>query len=237
MPLDRELFYRARKGDRASRDEIFRQNIGLVKACVARYRGLAEPEDLFQQGSLGLLKAIERFDPLYGVEFSTYAVPVILGEIRRYLRDNLPMRISRDLQELALKARRVEAELQSSTGGEPSLAEVARVLGVEVSRLVEAIESMRPPLVLESLTEESGTDTVADPKSQLRADSWDTDYIDMKIALEHLPGRLRTILILRYFLGKTQTEVAGELGLSQAQISRLEREALLRLRAMVSGGR
>lgn len=234
MPLDLELLERAKQGDKASRDKIFHQNVGLIRACALRYRGLGDLDDLFQQGAIGLLKAIDRFDPSYGVEFSTYAVPVILGEIRRYLRDNLPLRIPREFQELALKARKIEAELYSSTGREPSVKEVAGAMGIEVSELVEALESLRPPVELDGLREEAGRDTIADPRYPATGDSYGTEYLDVKIALERLPPRLRTILVLRHFQGKTQVEVARDLGLSQAQVSRLEREALLQLRRLAS---
>ncbi len=230
MPLDLELLERAKQGDKASRDKIFQQNAGLIRACALRYRGLGELDDLFQQGAIGLLKAIDRFDPSYGVEFSTYAVPVILGEIRRYLRDNLPFRIPRESRELALKARKIEADLYVSRGREPSAKEVADAMGIELSELVEALESVRAPLELDGIREEEGRDTIGDPRYPATADLCGIEYLDLKIALERLPPRLRTILVLRHFQGKTQVEVARDLGLSQAQVSRLEREALLQLR-------
>lgn len=234
MPIDLELLERAKEGDKASRDKIFEQNAGLIRACALRYRGLAELEDLFQQGAIGLLKAIDRFDPSYGVEFSTYAVPVILGEIRRYLRDNLPLRIPRHFREIALKARKIEAELCVSRGREPSAKEVARAMGIELSELVEALESVRAPLELDGIREEEGRDTIGDPRYPA-ADLGGTEYLDLRIALERLPPRLQTILVLRHFQGKTQVEVARDLGLSQAQVSRLEREALFQLRHLAWG--
>ncbi|MBE3520021.1 MAG: sigma-70 family RNA polymerase sigma factor [Firmicutes bacterium] len=237
MPLDLELLQRARQGDKASRDKIFQQNAGLIRACVLRYRGLGELDDLFQQGAIGLLKAIDRFDPSYGVEFSTYAVPVILGEIRRYLRDNSPLRIPRELRELAFKARKVEAEFCVSRGRQPSAKEVAEAMGVELGELVEALESVRAPLELDGMREEDGRDTVADPNSTATADLPGTEYLDLKMALQRLPPRLRTILVLRHFQGKTQVEVARDLGLSQAQVSRLEREALSRMRHLTGENR
>jgi len=232
MPLDLELLKRAQEGDRRSRDQIFNENIGLVRACALRYRGLADLDDLFQQGAIGLLKAIDRFDPSYGVEFSTYAVPVILGEMRRYLRDNLPVRVPRQARELSAKARKIQAQIYSATGREPSMKEIATAMNVDLSELVEALESARPPLDLDGLRDEAGRDTVGDPRCPGPDDSWPAEYLDLRIALEHLQPRLRAVLLMRHFQGKTQVEVARDLGLSQAQVSRLEREALLELRRL-----
>jgi RNA polymerase sporulation-specific sigma factor len=224
QPLERALFERARRGDMAAREEIFSSNTGLIWACARKYGGYAESEDLFQLGAIGLLKAIERFDPSYGVVFSTFAVPHILGEIRRHLRDNALVKVDRRLRELSYLASRARREGVARTGSEPSLKEIAVSLGVPVDALCEAMEAASSVLYLEDLPD-SGEAPAAAGEAAV-----ETESLELKQALEGLERDQRAVLEGRFFLGKTQSEIASELGISQAHVSRLEKKALLHLR-------
>jgi RNA polymerase sporulation-specific sigma factor len=218
--LDEGLFERARSGDRAAREEVFEANTGLIWACAKRYAGFAEKEDLFQIGAIGLLKAIARFDPSYGAVFSTFAVPHILGEMRRHLRDTAPLKVERRLKEISYLARKARQEIATRTGEEPSLSQIAEVLGVPVDVVCEAVEATAPVLYLEDVQSyQEKSQATADPIS-----------MDLAQALDRLEPGLRAVIEGRFFLGKTQFEISRELGISQAQVSRLEKRALLSLR-------
>lgn len=242
----------ARAGDAEARRRVVQSHLRLVWAAVNRFRHRGEDvEDLFQVGCLGLVKAVDRFDPAYGTRFSTYAVPLVVGEIKRFLRDSGPVRVSRRLRELAAAARRTGEELAKARGREPSAAEVAAVLGVEAADVAESLEASRRPLSLQRVTEgEEGRDspplldrlaagTEAAAASSVRpapraADEADlVASLDLERALDRLDERTRRLLALRFIAEKTQAEVGKILGVSQVQVSRLERRALLELRAML----
>lgn len=218
--LDKDLFERAHGGDRSAREEIFAANTGLIWACVKRYAGLLEKEDLFQLGAIGMLKAIDRFDPYYGVVFSTFAVPHVMGEMRRHLRDDSPVKVERRLKEISYLARKAREEMAAATGQEPALAEVAAAVGVSVDRLCEAMDATAPLLYLEEI-----------PQYQEKpAEQADGSAVDLRQALSALSPDMRAIIEGRFFMGKTQSEISRELGVSQAQVSRLEKKALSELR-------
>lgn len=237
----RELVRRAQAGDSEARERLVEGNLRLVRSLVSRFgNGAADPEDLFQLGCIGLLKAIDRFDLSYDVRFSTYAVPLILGEIRRHLRDDGPMRVSRSLKQLAQQARKVQERLASDLGREPTVAEVARELGVSPEELVEAMDGTRPLTSIHQTVHEGEGDPIylldqLAAQDGQREGVW-LDRVALRESLQHLEPRERTVILLRFFRDMTQTEVASILGCSQVQVSRLERRALERIRAYVATG-
>lgn len=235
----RELVCRAQAGDKEARERLVEGNLRLVRSLVTRFSATsADPDDLFQLGCIGLLKAIDRFDLSFDVRFSTYAVPLILGEIRRYLRDDGPVRVSRSLKQLAQQARKVRERLSGELGRDPTVGEVARELGVSPEEVVEAMDGARPPASIHQTVHEGDGDPIY-LLDQLAADDgtreglW-LDRVALREGLEHLDPRERTVIMLRFFRDKTQTEVASVLGCSQVQVSRLERRALERIRQFVS---
>jgi len=221
------IFARIRKGDTRARDEFFNRNTGLVWACVRKYAGLLEKDDLFQLGAIGLLKAIDRFDPSYGVSFSTYAFPLVVGEIRRYLRDTAPLRVPRRIKEIGLSARKIAEKRKAETGREPPAAEIAEELGVGLDTLLSALDATSPLLYLDEVRaplETAGSLTREESQESM------TEVSDLKEAMASLDDRERFIIEGRFFEGKTQEEISAELGISQAQVCRLQKRALLRLR-------
>ncbi len=227
--LDHALFLRAQSGDSVARDEIFSANTGLVWACIRKYVGLMEKEDLFQLGSIGLLKAIDRFDPSYGVVFSTFAVPHILGEVRRHLRDNALVKVDRRLREISYQARKVRQEMTAKSGREPTASEIAEALEVPVDVLLEALEAASSVLYLEDVPGYGD-------RSALDQDSpADEESVDLRAAVDRLEPEMRKIVEGRFFLARTQSEIARDLGISQAHVSRLEKKALLCLREYYRG--
>ncbi|MGI6663531.1 MAG: sigma-70 family RNA polymerase sigma factor [Bacillota bacterium] len=229
--VDKGLFKRARQGDKEARELLFQANTGLIWACLRKYTGLLEKDDLYQLGAIGLLKALDRFDPSYGVMFSTYAVPLILGEIRRHLRDNTPVKVERRLKEIAYRAGRVIEERRAQTGVEPPAAEVAGELGVSVDTLMEAMEATSPPGYIEDLSH-SGDRGLRTGSAGFKEDH--LDALELKDALGRLDSETRHIIEGRFFHGKTQAELARELRLSQAHVCRLEKAALRKLRVYLS---
>ncbi|MDI3299442.1 MAG: SigB/SigF/SigG family RNA polymerase sigma factor [Bacillota bacterium] len=231
-----ELFRRLRQGDRSARDRLVELNLPLVRSLIERLPASREErEDLLQVGVVGLLKAIDGFDPERGTRFSTYAVPTILGELRGYLRSSAALHVSRDLQELARKARSLEAELAQAEGRSPGVEELARRLGVERDRLVEALAAREAVRSLDAPLEndEPGGSTLA---ALVGGDSPESDWLDsleLRQALARLDPRERLLLHLRFFREMTQQQVAERLGLSQVHVSRLERRALRHLREML----
>ena len=224
----RELFPLVHGGDRAAREEFIRGNLRLVLSVVQRFNNRGENvDDLFQVGCIGLIKALDNFDVSQNVRFSTYAVPMIIGEIRRYLRDHNPIRVS-------LQAR---DRLVISLNREPTLAEMAQALQLPQEDVVFALEAIQDPVSLfEPVYNDGGDaiyimDQVKDEKHQ--DESW-LEKIAIKEAMRRLNDREKKILRLRFFEGRTQMEVAGEIGISQAQVSRLEKNALLHMRKYVS---
>jgi RNA polymerase sporulation-specific sigma factor len=221
--IDPALFRKARQGDKSARDLIFSTNTGLIWACIKRYSGLLEQEDLFQLGAIGLIKSIERFDPDLGFAFATFAVPHITGEIRRYLRDNTPVKIERRLKELAFKARRYQNSTLLLTGKEPSLREVAEGIGVEADVLLEALEATAPLKYFDEIQEDRPVEVPQEDNSR--------EAFEIQEAVSNLDEPMKTIILGRFFKGETQSELAKKLGVSQAHVSRLEKRALLLLRS------
>lgn len=212
-----------------SRDEFIERNLPLVHSLANRFRGRGiDYEELFSAGSLGLVKAYDNFDAGRGLCFSTYAVPVIMGEIRRLFRDGGAVKMSRSLKELSLRAAHARDELAKSLGGEPSISQIAERLGVSPEDAAEAIAASAPPVSL--TVEEDGGDF------DLPTDSGESALIDklaLRQCLDELPAEERALLILRYYRGKTQSETARELGLTQVRVSRMERKILDKLRGLL----
>ncbi|MBQ7241374.1 MAG: RNA polymerase sporulation sigma factor SigG [Firmicutes bacterium] len=230
-----ELFQRILKGDRLAREEYIYGNLRLVLSVIQRFSNRDENmDDLFQVGCIGLIKAIDNFDITQNVKFSTYAVPMIIGEVRRYLRDNNSIRVSRSLRDTAYKALQTKENLSKKNQKEPSLSEIAKYMDIPLKDVVTALDAIQDPISLfEPVFRDSGGDAlyvmdqVKDPKN--RDDSW-LENISLSEAMKKLTEREKYILNLRFFQGKTQMEVSSEIGISQAQVSRLEKSALKHMR-------
>ena len=225
----RALFARMNAGDKSAREEFIRGNLRLVLSVIQRFSGSSENlDDLFQIGCIGLIKAIDNFDLSQNVKFSTYAVPMISGELRRYLRDNTPIRISRSLRDLAYRAMQAKEELTGKLHREPDITEIAEAVGCPKADVVIALESISDPVSLyEPIYSDTG-DTLY-VLDQIGDDSSCAGWIDelaLKDALSSLNEREKKILYLRFLMGHTQVEVAKEIGISQAQVSRLEKNTL-----------
>ena len=228
-----KLIELAHQGDKAARARLVTDNMGLIWSIVKRFAGRGyEQEDLFQIGSIGLIKAIDNFDITQPVRFSTYAVPMIQGELRRYLRDNSPVRVSRSMRDLAYRAMQARERLTSANGREPTIEAIAKEIGAERSEVVIALEAVSEPISLyEPVFSESGdTIYVLDQLGDHNDDDNWLDEISLKEAIHALGDREKHILNLRFFRGKTQVEVAKEIGISQAQVSRLEKGALQKIK-------
>ena len=230
--MDRTLVLigRAHQGDKAARDLLFEENTGLIYSVAKRFLGRGvEMEDLFQIGSIGLLKAVDKFDMSYDVKFSTYAVPMIIGEIRRYLRDNNSIRVSRSLRDIAYKTIYTRENYMRQHLKEPTIAEIADEIGIDKEMIVYAMDAIQSPVSLFEPVYSEGGDTlyvmdqISDKKN--REENWVED-ISLRDAMNRLGERERHIIDLRFYEGKTQMEVADEIGISQAQVSRLEKNAL-----------
>lgn len=233
----RKLFDRINQGDNTAREEFIRGNLRLVLSVIQRFNNRGEHvDDLFQVGCIGLIKAIDNFDLSQNVRFSTYAVPMIIGEIRRYLRDNNAIRVSRSLRDTAYKALQVRDQLINKNGKEPNISEIAAQLNVPREDIVFALDAIQDPVSLfEPIYHDSGDaifvmDQVSDEKSE--DESW-IDTIALSEAMRRLNDREKLILSLRFFEGRTQMEVADEIGISQAQVSRLEKTALRHMRKYI----
>lgn len=228
-----ELLKRVKQGDMAAREELIRGNLRLVLSVIQRFTNRGESaDDLFQVGCIGLIKAIDNFDITQQVKFSTYAVPMIMGELRRYLRDNAPVRVSRSMRDMAYKAMQAKEKLITEKGREPKIEEIAKELGVPRQDVVIALEAISEPISLyEPVFSESGdTIYVLDQLGDHNDDMNWLNEISLKEAIEQLGKREKRILNLRFFRGKTQVEVAKEIGISQAQVSRLEKCALNKIK-------
>lgn len=226
----RELFKKMHEGDPTAREKLVNGNLRLVLSVIQRFNNRGEyVDDLFQVGCIGLIKSIDNFDLGQNVRFSTYAVPMIIGEIRRYLRDNNPIRVSRSLRDIAYKSLQVRERLMSETSREPTPEEIAKELGVPQEEIVFALDAIQDPVSLfEPIYNDGGdpiyvVDQISDDKSR---DSIWIDEIALQEGIRQLNDRERMILKKRFFQGKTQMEVAEEIGISQAQVSRLEKAAI-----------
>lgn len=228
-----ELLHKTKDGDKAAREKLITGNLRLVLSVVQRFRNRDEnPDDLFQVGCIGLVKACDNFDLSQQVKFSTYAVPMIIGEIKRYLRDNTYLRVSRSTRDIAFHAMQVKEELTSLNNKEPSPEEIAEKLGVDVRKVIMALESAVEPLSLyEPVYSDSGdTLYVVDQLGDTCCEGDWVEEISIKQAIKKLDSREKAILHSRFMLGKTQTEVAEEIGISQAQVSRLEKGAVNKIK-------
>lgn len=232
------LLVQAKAGDEAARERIINCNLRLVFNLIQRFsnRGY-DMEDLFQIGTIGLIKAIDKFDLSYQVRFSTYAVPMVIGEIRRFLRDDGPMKISRSLKETGIRIRYTQEQLTKELGREPKLSEVAEKLELTLEQLTEAMEATQ---YLTSIHEELYQDDgdaiyVIDQLADQQEDNQFLDHMALEEVMDRLPDREKNILYLRFYRDQTQTEVAKKIGISQVQVSRLERSALKKVREMLSG--
>ena len=226
------LMKKLKAKDKAARDEFITANLRLVLSEVGKFRKRADnADDLFQVGCIGLIKAVDNFEPDKNVRFSTYAVPMIAGEIRRYLRESCALKVGRSTKDIAYKALSARDELSKKTGAEPELSDVAAAIGCEPSRVAEALDAIADPLSLyEPVFGQEGdeiylSERIADENSEL----W-MDKLALYDALKRCTAREAKILRIRYYRGKTQTEAAAELGVSQAQISRIEKAALQKLK-------
>lgn len=228
------LIRKSHEGDKEAREQIVKENVGLVWCVVRRFYGRgAEPEDLFQIGSIGLLKAIDKFDLSYDVKFSTYAVPMISGEIRRFLRDDGMIKVSRSLKELSYKILQERERMTRSLGREPNLQELSEKLGLEREEIVQAmesateVESLHKPIHQKEGSEIRLMDKLEE-KDQREEEV--LDRIVLQEALETLEPEERQLIYLRYFANKTQSDVGKSMGISQVQVSRMEKRILQRMK-------
>lgn len=225
-----ELFIRIKDGDAEARAKFIQGNLRLVLSVVQRFNGRGEnADDLFQIGCIGLIKSIDNFDLSLGVQFSTYAVPMIIGEIRRYLRDNNSIRVSRSVRDLAYKAIQYKEKFNKEKGREPTIEEIAKELGVEKEEIAFSFDAIQDPLSLQEPVYNDGSESIFimdQIKDNKNSDENWAENMTIAEALRRLNEKEKNIIIRRYFDGRTQMEVAEEIGISQAQVSRLEKNAL-----------
>lgn len=229
----KQLIQESQQGDRAARDYLIKHNIRLVWSVVQRFLGRGyDAEDLFQIGSIGLLKAIDKFDLSYDVKFSTYAVPMIIGEIQRFLRDDGMVKVSRSLKEIATKVRKKKDELSKKLNRVPTLKEVAEELELTPEEIVFAQEANRAPTSIHETVYENDGDpiTLMDQIADESDITW-FDKLALKEAIEHLSEREKLIVYLRYYKDQTQSDVAKRLGISQVQVSRLEKKIISQMKS------
>lgn len=223
----------ALKTQESSREQVIENNLGLVHSCAHRFKGRGiEYDDLFQAGCMGLIKATDAFDTQRGVKFSTYAVPVILGEMKRLFRDGGSVKVGRTLKELSLKCVRTREQMAVKLGREPTVSELAQQLQVDVAAVVEAVGAAQPPVSLTENEEEGGGQfdiPVASHEENV------SDLLSLREVITTLDARDRKLIVMRYFGGKTQTEVAKVLGMTQVQVSRREKKILGSLRQQLTG--
>ena len=227
-----ELLKRRGEGDESCRTLLVENNMGLVYSIVNKFQNRGyERDDLVQIGAIGLIKAVKKFDFSFNVQFSTYAVPMILGEIKRFLRDDGAIKVSRSIKETAMKGKKCEELLSKKLGRKPTISEISDELGIDSELLIEAFEAVVPPESLQSSA--SDADDGLNLMGLIASEDEENEIVDrlfIKESLKSLSERERQIIILRYFKGKTQTEIAKTVGVSQVQVSRIEKKALLNLR-------
>ena len=233
-----KLFKRILAGDKQAREDYIKGNLRLVLSVIQRFSGNNENvDDLFQIGCIGLIKAIDNFDITQNVRFSTYAVPMILGEVRRYLRDNNSIRVSRSLRDTAYKAIYARENLMKKNMKEPTIMEIADEVGLSKEEITYAMDAIQTPMSLyEPVYTDGGDplyvmDQISDKKN--REENW-IEQLSLNEAMKRLPDRERNIIRMRFYEGRTQTEVAEEVGISQAQVSRLEKNALKTMRSYLA---
>lgn len=231
MRSNEELLKKVQQGDSKAADELVTNNMGLVYSVVSRFLNrMHDTEDLIQIGAIGLIKAVKKFDCSFGVQFSTYAVPMIIGEIKRFLRDDGAIKVSRRIKENAAKGRRAEEALRTRLGRNPSITEISDECGISEEDLIEAFESSAVPESLQlGVNDENSVQKI----ELLISDDTEEKIIDrvfIKEALAGLSEREKNIIMMRYYRGKTQSEIARMIGVSQVQVSRLEKKALKQIR-------
>ncbi len=227
------LLLKVKEGNKQAREELINGNLRLVLSVIQRFTGRGENlDDLFQIGCIGLIKSIDNFDINQQVKFSTYAVPMIIGEVRRYLRDNNAIRVSRSIKDTAYHAMQVKEQLTNEFNREPNVSEIAERLGISKAEVVIALESIVDPISLYEPVYSDGGDTifVLDQVGDKNDDRNWLDEISFKEEIKKLSDRERLILSLRYMKGKTQMEVSSQIGISQAQVSRLEKGAICKIK-------
>lgn len=232
-----QLIIRYREGDLEAKNTIVQHNLRLVMSIAQRFSSRGEIDDLFQIGCLGLMKAVEKFNPSFGVKFSTYAVPVIIGEIKQHLRDEGPIKISRGLKEIAIKIEQLRVQLYSILGKEPTLSELEEATGLSREEIAGALEATRPLNSLQEIIIEDEGEMVS--REQFVGEEEDhfrwLEHYALREVIEKLPPRLKNLIELRFFQERTQSQVAEIFGVSQVQICRLEKEALHQLRNLYLG--
>ncbi len=228
------LLCRAAAGDEAAQEKLYEMNRGLIYKMAQRFAAAGyDYEELFQVGSIGLLHSIRNFDPSYGVQFSTYAVPLILGEMRRFIRENHTVRVQRSVKETYTAIRRTEEALYRRMGKIPTVEEISREMGLEREAIVEALEAFQPPRSMDEAleAERDGSSYTLLERMESRENGEEMlEKLSLQDALRRLPDRERMILQRRFFAEETQAAIAGRLGISQVQVSRLEKRALKHLR-------
>ena len=231
-----ELLKKSRQGDKQAREELISGNLRLVLSVVQKFSNRGEnPDDLFQVGCIGLMKAIDNFNPELDVRFSTYGVPMIVGEIRRFLRDNNAIRVSRSMRDMAYRAMQAKENFIHEFGRGPTIEEIAKKLECKKEEVVLALESVVDPVSLYEPVYSDGGDTIF-VMDQVGDSNDDRDWLEeisLRDAIRSLGEREKKILTLRFLAGRTQTEVAQEIGISQAQVSRLEKSALERIKGQM----
>lgn len=226
------LIQRAQQGDEKAKEQIIQENNGLIWSIVKRFSGRGEQEDLYQLGAIGLLKCVEKFDFTYDVKFSTYAVPMITGEIRRFLRDDGTIKVSRSLKELAYRAKRLQEQMIKEENREASLSELAERLGEDKEELILALESSKEVESLYTSHKENDGEGILliDRLSDHSESEKMLERLSLKEALEHLNAKERQIIMMRFFQDRTQSYVAKRIGISQVQVSRIEKRVLHQMR-------
>lgn len=228
-----ECIRRAQAGDAAAKDQLLQENSGLIWSVVRRFNGRGEQEDLYQIGAIGLLKCIEKFDFSYDVKFSTYAVPMIMGEIKRFLRDDGTVKVSRSLKELSYRAKKLQEKALKEKNKELTLQEMANLMEVEKEELLLALESGREVESLYAAQAGNGGDTplqLIDKLTDTSENEKMMERLSLMEALEHLDAKERQIITMRYFQDRTQSDVAKCIGISQVQVSRIEKRVLSQMR-------
>ena len=222
-----ECIRRAQEGDKQAKEQLIRENNGLIWSIVKRFSGRAEQEDLYQIGAIGLLKCIEKFDFTYEVKFSTYAMPMIIGEIKRFLRDDGTIKVSRNLKELSFRIRQMQEESIKKNNKELTISELAEKLETDIEEIILAIESTREvESLFKTIGEQNGQTFLIDQLKTSSENDILLENISLKEALNYLNGKERQVIIMRYYQDRTQTDIAKQLGISQVQVSRIEKRVL-----------
>ena len=231
---NKELFLKMKQGDVQAREELINGNLRLVLSIVQRFNSRGEnPDDLFQVGVVGLIKAIDNFDINLDVQMSTYCVPMIIGEIRRYLRDNNIVRVSRSIRDLAYKVLQSKEKLSKENNREPTIEEIAKDLKIEKEEVAMSLEAIQDPISLQEPVYNDSSDTIYvmdQVKDKKNTDENWAENITISEAIKHLSDKEKNIIDKRFFKGRTQMEVASEIGISQAQVSRIEKSALMHIK-------